>query len=154
MREYNATLCSASANNPLFPSAIPHSPPKTTVLPGKPVIFVSACSSKKSRKTGIDPKWGLYGKRRCCVFGDEAPSPHGYAYSYLCVYVRACVCVCVSYSTACGRPRLASGLYRDYICKTIRLNHFLNKRVWSPSPLESSSLGQIGEQSPCVCAGK
>lgn len=40
-----------------------------------------------------------------------------------------CICVC---STACGRPRLASGLYRDYICKTIRLNHFLNKRTWPP----------------------
>lgn len=34
--------------------------------------------------------------------------------------------------TACGSPRLASALYRDYICKTIRLNHFLNKRILSP----------------------
>ena len=34
--------------------------------------------------------------------------------------------------TACGSPRLASALYRDYICKTIRLNHFLNKRILYP----------------------
>lgn len=44
------------------------------------------------------------------------------------------VCVCGVHSTACGRPRLASGLYRDYICKTIRLNHFLNKRAWPLLP--------------------
>lgn len=34
--------------------------------------------------------------------------------------------------TVRGSPRLASALYRDYICKTIRLNHFLNKRILSP----------------------
>lgn len=61
------------------------------------------------------------------------------------VYVRVRV-----HSTACGRPRLASGLYRDYICKTIRLNHFLNKRAWPRPPLASSGPGQIGERSSRV----
>lgn len=63
-----------------------------------------------------------------------------------------CICVC---STTCGRPRLALGLYRDYICKTIRLNHFLNKRTCPPSSLfaESSGPGQIGERFPRVRVG-
>ena len=52
----------------------------------------------------------------------------------LSLYVWSYVCVCGVHSTACGRPRLASGLYRDYICKTIRLNHFLNKRAWPLLP--------------------
>lgn len=65
------------------------------------------------------------------------------------VITRVCVHVRV-HGTACGRPRLASGLYRDYICKTIRLNHFLNKRAW-PLPLPATSgPGQIGERSSRV----
>lgn len=111
----------------------------------KPVIFVSACSSKKSKKkkkkqkkkTKIDSKWG---GRRCRMFGDTALS------FFLRMITLARVCVCVCTGTACGRPRLASGLYRDYICKTIRLNHFLNKRACPLPPLASSGPGQIGER--------
>lgn len=42
--------------------------------------------------------------------------------------------------TVRGSPRLASALYRDYICKTIRLNHFLNKRILS-SPVAGTGDG-------------
>lgn len=72
---------------------------------------------------------------RCRVFGNEEEEEEGESWglanlSALWLYGRAC-----ARSAACGRPRLASGLYRDYICKTIRLNHFLNKRVCLVSPL-------------------
>lgn len=75
----------------------------------------------------------MHGKRRCRVFGDATLAPPLSLSLSLSLRIRSGVCANVC-STACGRPRLASGLYRDYICKTIRLNHFLNKRA-RPPPL-------------------
>lgn len=141
-----------SKSSPRANTARPYArPPQTTPLPspacdpsfaaeydravaGKPVIFVSACSSEKSKKKKQKEnrdrfEVGMHGVDAACL-GDTALSPPLFFSPRDHTRARAYVCD----RTACGCPRLASGLYRDYICKTIRLNHFLNKRARGPFP--------------------
>jgi len=146
------TLCLASANNPLppsrpvFPSPDPSFATENNTLPCQQAgdfRLVLAHRKKVEKREWIRSEgWYVRGGVDVACLENTGlsfpPSPFllsSLSLSALFVVARECA---RARSTACGRPRLASGLYRDYICKTIRLNHFLNKRARHPLPRPDS----------------